>query len=407
MKYYIPWKAIRSTLQLATPHSHYTPDAQIQDFLSAYIEYYVEQLHKLTQTNNTLNFDVLCSNVMVDEVTHLELRQIIITRREVMKQQYYFERTRFPSFYVARILRAELGEYFTKEDLHEVALYITYLCETALTDWATGATEWANKYRSRKILAKHVTIGILQQEKYWLVFRNKACYAPNWSLSFTLLPAQPLEALDPGYIGSANRLIKSNEDNYRAMFVSDRENPSSPIQNPYLHLMEVFAHRDEFCLQKLDSEEQKIPQLLILNKKKKVNCASIVDNVTFLRNWSLLVGNLFDNLNWKNIFAAGGAVLGCLLPNFEKSDYTWEPNALGWNGFADTDIDLFIYGVDVENARKKVKELVNTVKANSKNPIKIMRSNYAITICGIFPERNVQLVLRLYKSPAEGLSQQL
>ena len=100
---------------------------------------------------------------------------------------------------------------------------------------------------------------------------------------------------------------------------------------------------------------------------------------------------------------AGGSILGCLLPDFQLKDVT-NPGYFGFNGFFDSDIDLFIYGLDVDKSRDKVQEIINLIEKNVNEKLTIMRSQYAITICGKFPLRNVQIVLRAYKSPAEGIS---
>ena len=41
---------------------------------------------------------------------------------------------------------------------------------------------------------------------------------------------------------------------------------------------------------------------------------SIVTEDIFIYNWKLLTKDLFNNFNWNNVLAAGGSILGCLLP---------------------------------------------------------------------------------------------
>ena len=43
---------------------------------------------------------------------------------------------------------------------------------------------------------------------------------------------------------------------------------------------------------------------------------SIVDKSTWQRNWSMLTMGMFVGMNWDNLFVAGGAVLGCMLPGW-------------------------------------------------------------------------------------------
>ncbi len=84
--------------------------------------------------------------------------------------------------------------------------------------------------------------------------------------------------------------------------------------------------------------------------------------------------------------------------------------------YKSSDIDIFIYGLDEEG---KVTELINhmltTIAEGTKkleqvfqtisdtNPYESIafRSKHAITLVSRYPYRHVQIVLRLYKSPAE------
>ena len=78
---------------------------------------------------------------------------------------------------------------------------------------------------------------------------------------------------------------------------------------------------------------------------------------------------------------------------------TWIPG--GNEAFKDSDIDMFIYGLNQEEANKKLKEIYFIVQSNTQASSEIMRTKNAITILGQYPFRHVQIILRLYKSPAE------
>jgi hypothetical protein len=54
---------------------------------------------------------------------------------------------------------------------------------------------------------------------------------------------------------------------------------------------------------------------------------AIVDKTTFTSNWDTFTQGAFGAVDWSNIVVAGGAVLGCLLPNFIKNE------VIGANGF--------------------------------------------------------------------------
>jgi hypothetical protein len=58
---------------------------------------------------------------------------------------------------------------------------------------------------------------------------------------------------------------------------------------------------------------------------------AIVGKDEFLKNWKEFTQGCLDGMNWANVFAAGGAVLGCLSANQD--------------GYRGSDIDLFVYGI--------------------------------------------------------------
>jgi hypothetical protein len=94
-------------------------------------------------------------------------------------------------------------------------------------------------------------------------------------------------------------------------------------------------------------------------------------------------------MDWTNVFAAGGSVLGCLTnnpTNFEASD-----------------VDLFLVGVRTDHeANAVLKRVYDTINRNVGN-ITVLRTARAITLIGAYPFRHVQVILRLHKSPSEVL----
>ncbi len=93
---------------------------------------------------------------------------------------------------------------------------------------------------------------------------------------------------------------------------------------------------------------------------------------------------MFQNFDWSNVVMAGGSVLSCLLSS-PASDFT------------STDIDLFIYGLNVQQAREKVMNILATIEENTKKKCHLVISDHSITVIGVYPLRHVQIVLRLYR----------
>jgi hypothetical protein len=84
-----------------------------------------------------------------------------------------------------------------------------------------------------------------------------------------------------------------------------------------------------------------------------------------------------DRLDWHNVFAAGGAVLACMLTN-DKCDVCSclcgrdarihsDDADNDENSFGSSDIDLFVHGVSVEAANEKLRAIYECVRASVAN----------------------------------------
>jgi len=58
------------------------------------------------------------------------------------------------------------------------------------------------------------------------------------------------------------------------------------------------------------------------------------------------------------------------------------------------DIDLFIYGLNENDAREKLRHIFNTVQKNTNGKGDIIRTKNAITIIGSFPYHHIQIIMR-------------
>lgn len=113
-----------------------------------------------------------------------------------------------------------------------------------------------------------------------------------------------------------------------------------------------------------------------------------------------------------------GSVLACLLPVPAKYAGTNAGIRHYYHNVAykSSDIDIFIYGLDEEGKElptcytwanpfvegtKKLEEVFQTISDTNPYESIAFRSKHAITLVSRYPYRHVQIVLRLYKSPAE------
>ena len=139
--------------------------------------------------------------------------------------------------------------------------------------------------------------------------------------------------------------------------------------------------------------------LCSLERSNSLSLECIVSRENFKENWKKLTLDVFDSVEMKNLFIAGGSVLGCLIPNN--------------NTLSRSDVDIFVYGVTVEEANNRILDVLKSVCENRKKiamklnkplPTEIIaKSTHAITLmgCGIF--RPIQFILRIYRSPSEVL----
>lgn len=86
-------------------------------------------------------------------------------------------------------------------------------------------------------------------------------------------------------------------------------------------------------------------------------------------------------------------------PDDDRSRTEAEPRSV----FAGGDIDLFLYGLSVEDAFAKVRHIAEVLNANGEVN-RILRTHNAITFFRGWPLRHVQIILRMYDSPADALA---
>lgn len=183
------------------------------------------------------------------------------------------------------------------------------------------------------------------------------------------------------------RSTKEQEDTFRRMFASERNN--SALADPYLLCKDVFSARNEFMSQAPQANEGPF----LFRPSARTPGPAIVDKDQFTSNWDKFTGGQLRGLNWNGVFAAGGSVLCCLS---SASQFTVENNK-------SSDVDLFLYAMSEDDATAKLQHIYAVVQQNTGSRSEIVRAKHAVTILGQYPARHIQIVLRIYKSPAEVL----
>ncbi|KAF7375429.1 hypothetical protein MSAN_00430700 [Mycena sanguinolenta] len=161
----------------------------------------------------------------------------------------------------------------------------------------------------------------------------------------------------------------------------------------------------------LDDAERIFPEYLLTNTERLIRRPdtlqgfSILDlgrpqwisiqrsTAAFKKNFNRMSDQLLQNLDWSNLFVAGGIVLASLMAG--SSPRQWKSS----------DIDLYVYGLSPLEANKKIHHVFDTFCANLPPGTRtfVVRNSKTITFYAKYPLRRLQIVLKLVKSPREVL----
>ncbi|PFH47158.1 hypothetical protein AMATHDRAFT_50508 [Amanita thiersii Skay4041] len=106
------------------------------------------------------------------------------------------------------------------------------------------------------------------------------------------------------------------------------------------------------------------------------------------------------------MIAAGGSVLACLTPLVEEEKVSKKAMRRFYHvtAYPTSDVDLFLWGLTSKEAEKKIVTIYEAVLDSIPWDVTCIRTKHAITLYSQYPYRSIQIVLRLYKSPAEIIS---
>lgn len=197
------------------------------------------------------------------------------------------------------------------------------------------------------------------------------------------------------------RRMKEREDQYRTLFVTDREH--ADLRNPHLLLMNLSQQQP-----RLASSSSTVPMLFgeLRPKSARAGDPCVVNRTIFMQHWDAFSEDLFgDDFPWGNVLCAGGAVLACALSLPDRMEGNKVKATTFYreeSPFRGSDIDLFLYGLSPEEASAKAKRVMQHMQKRAKGSVVLVRSEHCITIVANHA-RHVQIILRCYKSPAEVL----
>ncbi|KDR65544.1 hypothetical protein GALMADRAFT_148613 [Galerina marginata CBS 339.88] len=198
----------------------------------------------------------------------------------------------------------------------------------------------------------------------------------------------------------------NHEEYLRKLFATDRGH--CDLVDPFVGLFDAFAQKsDVWKIIGRPSDERHDEHFIFplspLLRKKPGTLAIVPTIYEFERNWNLFTHSILSNISWNNIIAAGGSVLASLEP-FEGNPSNEQRSEHYQSTFATSDIDLFIWGLDANQAKAKMVEIYQAICTTVPLKVICVRKPNVVSIHTLFPARHVQIILRLYRSPAEVLA---
>ncbi|KAF4615928.1 hypothetical protein D9613_011323 [Agrocybe pediades] len=221
------------------------------------------------------------------------------------------------------------------------------------------------------------------------------------------LPSGPGVSLDAALQPSLDE-----ESELRKLFATDKGN--ARLTSPYVGLVDLFAApaslrttRARVVQGSEDLSAKYVMPLSNENRRAEGALSTVIDLDEFKRNWSIFTeGSLSQLFDWNNVVAAGGSVLACLAPLDEEDKVSKRAIRKVYHSraYPTSDVDLFLWGLTPEQAEVKIKTIYEAVRDSVPWDVTCIRTKHTVSIHSQYPYRSVQIVLRLYQSPAEILA---
>ena len=157
-----------------------------------------------------------------------------------------------------------------------------------------------------------------------------------------------------------------SETDLRRLFATDRRNPK--LTNPFIGLVDVFATHSSIRLtqaRKVQDEQDLNAHYVfpLLEEKRRADgepamAANLDDFKTAFNIFT--EGSLSQLTNWDNVVVAGGSALACLAPLPKDAQKTKRGIRKYFHeeGYLNSDIDMFIYGLTPEQVRLNILPLI-------------------------------------------------
>ena len=138
--------------------------------------------------------------------------------------------------------------------------------------------------------------------------------------------------------------------------------------------------------------------LEFLDEHRKRNIELLASSNVFAKTFDRITKGILTGLDWNNVFVAGGIALTTLMHTNTQKDNE--------RSVRDPDIDIYLYGLNAEQANDKVEHIYNVWRGNlpidNKEQL-VIKNAKTITFLADYPNRRIQIILKLLSSPTQVL----
>ncbi|PPQ82853.1 hypothetical protein CVT26_008103 [Gymnopilus dilepis] len=202
------------------------------------------------------------------------------------------------------------------------------------------------------------------------------------------------------------------EKDLRHLFATNPHN--NLLQDSFLGLVDVFSldpsitrTRARLVSTRAELSKNHVFPLKAAARRGNLLPSTVPDLKTFRKHWRVFTHGSLSKMtagDWENVVAAGGSVLACLAP----PQWTIPPKDLNElyqsENYMTSDIDLFLWGLSPEEAKIKMENINQAICLACKWNVVCVRKANVVSIHTNYPHCPVQIILRLYQSPAEVLA---
>ncbi|KAI9451558.1 hypothetical protein BJY52DRAFT_1297200 [Lactarius psammicola] len=213
-----------------------------------------------------------------------------------------------------------------------------------------------------------------------------------------------IATLPKGPVSLDNVLRPSLDDEaeLRKLFATDKGN--ARLRDIHVGLVDVFAAPSDIRTTRArvikDDPDRDAQHVMALpnSLRREEGSPAMVENLDgFKKNWSIFTENSLSQLaDWSNVIAAGGSVQACLTPLPKAA--TGSKRAMR-KYFHEKGLSFIR-----QEAERKIVSIYEAVRDSVPWDVTCIRTKHTVSINSQYPYRSVQIVLRLYSSPAEVLA---